>query len=277
MKNEDEEGLVLEYLKDLIFYDEGFVYGEDCDYSYEDIFSIKYSATAIKNSVASTTYETYLCLHMSDGFQIKIDQERSFFWMNEKKKAEAVMRASAIFHEVTFTNRMERYEKQLKTKSFVSWGQYQFAVKGEFFKNYELLFNLRDKDVKKSLDVFSFQVSKKSKSLKESFFNFWKGHEAIDISIDRDCFLYFMKNYLGLTWKDEVVKEKKKPRRSEFFQAVIILGAKVCKADGRVDVVEIKTFKTYFGIDEKSFPGSEDIFRRAATSVEGIQEPAQKI
>ena len=36
MKNEDEEGLVLEYLKDLIFYDEGFVYGEDCDYSYED-------------------------------------------------------------------------------------------------------------------------------------------------------------------------------------------------------------------------------------------------
>ena len=280
MVNQSDEGLELEYLDGLTFYDERFVY-KDCDYPYEDILSIKYTATAIKKSVnfvpTGTTYETYLCLHLADGFKLTLDKESSFLGIKGKEKAEAIMRASGIFHEITFTHRMERYEKQLEEKGFIAWGDYQFGKNGDLFKRNELLFNLKDDDVSKALDVFAFETGKKPDNFKESFVKFWKGNEIIDISTDKDCFLYFMKNYLGYTWSSETVKEKKKPRKDEFYESVLILGAKVCKADGRVDTEEIRTFKTYFGIDEKSFPGSTEIFARAATTAAGVKEPAQKI
>lgn len=281
MAHENEEGLVLEYLEDLTFYDEGFVYGKDCDYPYKDILSIKYTATAIKRSVnfvpTGTTYETYLCLHLADGIKLRIDQEKSFLGIKEKEKAEAVMRASAIFHEISFTHRMERYEKQLNEKGFISWGEHQFGKNGDLFKSNELLFNLKDDNVSKTLNVFTFEAGKKSSNFKESLVKFWKGNESIDISTDKDCFLYFMKNYLGYTWKHEAVKEKKKPRQHEFYEAVLTLGAKLCKADGQVDAKEIQTFRRYFGIDEKSFPGSSQIFTKAVNSPYGTNESAQKI
>ncbi|MCB9981167.1 MAG: TerB family tellurite resistance protein [Rhodospirillales bacterium] len=280
MAHKDEEGLALEYLEDLTFYDENFVY-KDCDYPYEDILSIKYTATAIKKSVnfvpTGTSYETYLCLHLADGFKLTIDQESSFLGIKEKEKAEAIMRASGIFHEITFTNRMERYEKQLNEKGYISWGNYQFGKNGDFFKKNELLFNLKDDGVIKALDVFTFETGKKPQNFKQSFAKFWKGNEVIDISTDKDCFLYFMKNYLGFTWKNEPVKDKKKPRQHEFFEAMLVLGAKVCNADGRVDTEEIQTFKTYFGIDESSFPGSAEIFAKATASAGGVEASAQKV
>lgn len=280
MGDQKDEGLVLEYLDGLTFYDENFVY-KDCDYPYEDILSIKYTATAIKKSVnlvpTGTSYETYLCLHLADGFKLTIDQEGSFFGIKEKDKAEAIMRASAIFHEITFTHRMERYEKQLAEKGFVTWGKYQFGKNGDLFKNNELLFNLKDDDVRKALDVFAFETGKKPANFKQSFVKFWKGNEIVDISTDKDCFLYFMKNNLGFTWKNEPVKDKQKPRQHEFFEAMLVLGAKVCNADGRVDPEEIQTFKTYFGIDENTFPGSAELFAKAAASAGGVDAPAQKV
>lgn len=280
MNNQEDEGLQLEYLDDLTFYDENFVY-KDCDYPYEDVLSIRYTATAIKKSVnfvpTGTSYETYLCIHLADGLKLTIDQEGSFLGIKEKEKAEAIMRASGIFHEITFTHRMERYEKQLNEKEFVSWGDYQFRKNGDLFKKNEMLFNLKDDDVRKALDVFAFETEKKPANFKQSFVKFWKGNEIIDISTDKDCFLYFMKNYLGFTWKNEPVKDKTKPKQHEFFEAMLVLGAKVCNADGQVDTEEIQTFKTYFGIDESSFPGSAEIFAKAAAAAGGVEASAQKV
>jgi len=280
MTNKKEDGLVLEYLSDLTFYDEHFIY-KDCDYPYEDILHIEYTATAIKKSInlvpTGTSYDTHLKLKMSDGVSFTVDQENSIFGMKEKEKAEAIMRASGIFHELTFTSRMERYEKQLSNKGFVAWGNYQFRKNGDLFKNNELLFNLKDKDVHKGLDVFSFKTGKKPANFKQSFLKFWKGYETVNISQDKDCFLYFMKHYLGFQWNKETVKEKRKAGQNAFFEAMLILGAKVCNADGSVDPEEIHTFKTYFGIDEKSYPGSAETFAKAAASKGGVDAPAKKV
>lgn len=280
MVNQNDKGLELGYLDGLTFHDEHFVY-KDCDYPYEDILSIKYTATAIKKSVnfvpTGTIYETYLCLHLADSLRLTIDQESSFLSIKQKDKAEAIMRASSIFHEITFTHRIQRYEKQLDEKGFVSWGNYQFGKNGDLFKKNELLFNLKSDDVRKTLDIFSFETGKNPANFKESIVKAWKGNEVIDISTDKDCFLYFMKNYFGYTWKNETVKEKKNPRQHELYEAILILGAKVCKADGRVDTKEIQTFKTYFGIDENSFPRSAKIFTNATASAKGIKESAQKV
>ena len=280
MVDNGEEGLALEYLKDLIFYDNYFVY-KDYEYPYKDILNIEYTATVIKRSVnfvpTGTSHETYLCLHLADGHKLVIDQESSFLGIKEKEKAEAIMRASGIFHEITFTNRMERYEKKINEKGYISWGNYQFGKNGDFFKKNELLFNLKDNNVLKTLSVFTFEAGKKPHNFQQAFAKFWKGNEAVSISTDKDCFLYFMKNYLGFTWKDEPVKVKKKPKQHEFFEAMLVLGAKVCNADGRVGAEEIQTFKTYFGIDESSFPGSAEIFARATASTGGVDASAQRV
>jgi DnaJ like chaperone protein len=281
MTPKSDEGLVLEYLEDLTFYDENFVYGKRVDRKYQDIAHIKYTATAIKRSInfvpTGTSYETFLCLYFTDGTNITIEQERSFFGFKEKERAESVMKAAAIFGEITFTHRMEGYEKQLNEKGFITWSDYQFRKNGDLFKKHEFLFNLKEANVSKVLNIFTFEADKKPTNFKESFVKFWKGSERVEISTDRDCFLYFMKNYLGYTWSNEKVKEKKRPRQYEFFEAILTLGAKLCKADGRIDVEEIQTFKRYFGIDEKSFPESSEIFTKAAKSSSGINEPAQKI
>ncbi|GEM_PF-1757849 len=276
----EKEGFSLEYLNDLTFKDDDFWYRGQ-GYRYGEIEHIKYTATATKHSVnyipTGTTYETYLSLILANGSHIQIQQENSFLRGKQQERAEAVMKASSIFHEMTFTLRIENYEKQLGEKGYISWSDYQISKNGDLFKKHEFLFNLKDEKVQKSLHVFAFETGKKSEGFKEKIIKIWKSNEVIDISTDRDCFLYFMKHYLGYSWQNETVKNKRKPNKQEFYEAVLFLGAKICKADGRVSSEEIKTFKTYFGIDENSHPGSAKIFSDAVSSTQGIKESAQKV
>lgn len=265
-----ETGFELEYLEKLVFHDESFFY-KGKEYAYEKIQHIVYSATATKHSVnglpTGTSYETTLQLELSDNHFLSIEQEFSFLRGSAQKgRSEAVMRAASILHEVTFAQRIEHYEKQLEEKGFVSWNGFQFHKNGDLFKKNLFLFNLKDKDVERSLLPFNFEVGKKPVSLKEKIIKAWSGNHNINIMRDKDCFLYFMKHYLGFSWEDTPVKTKRRTTRKEFDEALLVLGAKLCKADGCVTKDEIQVFKTYFDIDEKSHPGSSKIFKDAVSS-----------
>ncbi len=276
-----EESFGLEYLDSLSFFDNHFVY-EDEEIDYDYIRSINYTSIATKHSVnfvpTGTTYETNLYLIFQDGDKLKIQQESSFLRLKQKDKSQAIMRASAIFHEITFTKRMEAYENQLNKVGYVTWGNYQFKKIGDLFHKHEFLFNLKDEKVDFVVNnVFSIHARKKPSGFKDRMANIFKGDHIIGIATDRDCFFYFMKHYVGLSWRGEQVREKRKAGKQEFNEALLILGAKICKADGRVSPEEIVTFKTYFGIDEKSFPNSAKIFADAVNSTQKVEEPARKI
>lgn len=66
-------------------------------------------------------------------------------------------------------------------------------------------------------------------------------------------------------------------RHIAFATALIVLGAKLCKADGRVTRDEIRTFKRVFPIDDDEVGDVARIFNQAKASGHGFEPHARKI
>jgi hypothetical protein len=277
----ETEGLGLEYLGKLTFFDDSFEYDQK-SYEYKEIAHIEYTAVQTRHSVnfvpTGTSYSATLFLHLNDGRRLQIKQERVLFGRKEKERSEAVMRAAAMLMSVTFNQRIEVYEAQLARKGFVSWGNYQINKEGDLFFKNELRFNIRRDDISCRLGPFHLECSKRKPRTIERLKALWSGSaEVIDITVDKDCFVYIMSRYLGLTWQGQAVPEKRKTGRQLFHEALLTLGGKLCKADGQVSPEEIGVFKEYFGIDESTFPGAGKIFMEATKTAEDARPAANRI
>jgi DnaJ like chaperone protein len=66
-------------------------------------------------------------------------------------------------------------------------------------------------------------------------------------------------------------------RRIAFATALIVLGAKLCKADGRVTHDEIRAFKRVFPIDDDEVGDVARIFNQAKVSARGFEPYARQI
>lgn len=66
-------------------------------------------------------------------------------------------------------------------------------------------------------------------------------------------------------------------RRIAFATAIIILGAKLAKADGRVSRDEVAAFKSRFKISEDEVGGVAQIYNQAKQSAEGFEPYARQI
>jgi DnaJ like chaperone protein len=62
-----------------------------------------------------------------------------------------------------------------------------------------------------------------------------------------------------------------------FFSAVLRLGAKLCKADGRISRDEVQVFKRTFKIDPQTVENAARIFEEAAVSSQGVEEIAGEV
>lgn len=101
--------------------------------------------------------------------------------------------------------------------------------------------------------------------------------QIVDISTDRDCFLYFMKHVVGLSWPNERIRSKRRKSKDVYYAAILKLGAKLCKADGAVGASELVAFKTHFGIDEDTYPAAGKVFRKAVASSQDVTSLAREI
>jgi DnaJ like chaperone protein len=86
-----------------------------------------------------------------------------------------------------------------------------------------------------------------------------------------------MKRYLGLSWRNQPIPEKRRSGKEIFKEALLVLGGKLCKADGHVSSEEIVIFKQYFGIDDSTHPGASTIFMEAAATTGDTKETARRI
>jgi len=66
-------------------------------------------------------------------------------------------------------------------------------------------------------------------------------------------------------------------RRIAFATAIIVLGAKLAKADGQVSRDEVEAFKSRFKISEQEVGGVARIYDQAKTSAEGFEPYARQI
>ena len=276
-----QDSLKLDSLDKLIFFDNQLEYNNKI-YDYKDIKHIEFSATVIKHRVnfvpSGTSYDAKLFLHLEGGDRLHVKQERGFLERKNKEHFEAIMRVAGILMDITFEQRVTFYERLMEDKGFVAWGKYQIARDGDLFKMNELCFNILRDDISCRLSPFSVECRRRNSRLGEKLKAFLLGSaETIDLSIDKDCFLYVMKRYLNLSWESQPVPEKRKKAKDIFNEALLILGARLCKVDGRVSAEEIVRFKEYFGIDESTHPGAGKIFREAINSSEDIRETARKV
>jgi len=166
----------------------------------------------------------------------------------------------------------------LAQRNFLTWDGRQFAPNGDVFQSHEFKFNLRDKNVDARLGVFHLQCHHKKPgfggALRSFFFD---DDQIVDISTDRDCFLYFMKHVVGLSWPNERIRSKRRKSREIYFDALLKLGAKICKVDGAVSAPELLAFKTHFGIDENAYPNASKVFRQAVASHQDAKSLAREI
>ena len=270
---------IIEHLENLKIYDDYLLYGE-IKIAFGEIRSVQHTATHTRHSINSvptgSTYEAHLSLILSNGKQVRIcPPSRPFRSSTSKKQMEAVMKASEIISAITFNQRVERYEQEFMKKKFLRIASYHITGDGNLFRNRERLFNLLDESNRFSFDVFSIKVLRK----RTGFSRIFLGEEEYTIPIqrDRDCILYILKHRLGFAFPGVPVREKKVDHRKIYFEAILRLGAKIAKADGQITKEEIAVFKSIFKIDEESFPGAGDIFKKAAHSSESIEDIAAEI
>ena len=86
-----------------------------------------------------------------------------------------------------------------------------------------------------------------------------------------------MKHFLGISFQGAPVREKEVDRRQVFFSAILRLGAKLCKADGRVSRDEIQAFKRAFKIDEENLQNAARIFEEAVGSAQSVEDIASEV
>jgi DnaJ like chaperone protein len=75
----------------------------------------------------------------------------------------------------------------------------------------------------------------------------------------------------------EVFSDPAETRRIAFATAVIVLGAKLAKVDGRVTRDEVRAFKRIFRIDDAEIGDVARIFNEARTSAPGFEAYARQI
>lgn len=277
----EQDGVGLEYLANLTFYDDVFEY-RGKSHEYKNIEHIEFPAVVTKHRVkfipTGKSYHANLFLHFGAGRRLHIKQESSFLRGKQEQRSEAVMRAASIFMNMTFNQRVEAYEQQMHNKGFVRWDIYKISRNGNLFRNNELRFNLLDDNIGCALGPFQLECRKQNLGMGDRLKGLLTGtSEVIGISLDRDCFIYIMKHYLDLSWRDQPVPEKSCGGKEIFNEALLILGAKLCKVDGRVSTEEIARFKQYFGIDENTHPGAGKILMEATRTNADARESARRI
>ncbi len=281
MGSSEGSGLEISYLEDLVFHDDYFFYRGD-KYPYKDVEHVQFTATVTKHSVnfvpTGSSYDVQLFIHLRGRSRLHIEHRKGLFRLKQKEKFDAMMRAAGIFSGITFAQRVQAYEDQMKSRGFATWGKHQIGKNGDLFRNNELKFNIKGGDVEFRLGPFHVECTKKKPSIGDRLKALWSGPpEVVDISVDRDCFIYIMKHYLGLSWANETIPEKRLFGKDAFNRAMLILGAQLCKADGHVSPEEVAVFKRHFGIDDDSFPGAGKIFMDAVNSRQNIPDLARQI
>lgn len=262
----------------LVFEEADFLY-DGRAYSYEAVSSIEFSATITKHSVnfipTGESYEAEFVVGLEPEKRLAIKADTRLFGGMKRSGMEGLWRAKEMLSEITFLNRVQRFEDQFRSKGFFAYRNFQFHRDGDVFENGRRLFSIRSAEVETRLGRFQLEFTQKDESRFLSRFR--RRRYIIDISTDRDCILYMLRAAYGFTFRDEPIREKKIATQRAFMEAVLSLGAKMVTADGSVDQRELSALKSHFRIGTETFPNAAKIFNDAIRRNEPARAIAERI
>lgn len=232
-------------------------------YRYREIDSVSWYAVITQNSIngipTGKDYDARLSFLTSAGKSITVNPDRG--WSGAIKKAgfEGLSRAAEVLSEMTFTNRVFRYEEQLQTRNFFNYGGHQFHESGDVFKGGEYAFNITQTGTQSVLSIFELKVTPE-RTDKSLFGRFKNRTVLIDLRLDKDCFLYLLKATYGLYFQNETLRKKRRSTRDTFYEAAIRFGALMASSDGNAEARELRTLKEFFSISSEEFPDAAKLY-----------------
>jgi len=265
----------IEGISGLQFFDTDFKY-DNKRFLYSKTNHVDFSATVTKNSIngipTGSTYDVNFGVSHEDQY-INFNLQKNWMGNINKKGMQAAQQASSIIEEITFTKRVATYENSISERGFFNYNDVQFHRNGDIFKSGRFLYNIRSQDISISLQVFYLHITKNDKNLKEKFKSIISSDDLqINISRDRDCFLYMFNILYGLSWKNFPIRTKKVDRHELFYTTVLRFGAMLSKADGHADPGELTQLKSFFQIEKNQIPNAGRIFNEELNNNSNISD-----
>jgi DnaJ like chaperone protein len=244
--------------------------------TYRNIASIRFVGAITRHTAncipSAATYTADLDLILADGRKLDILPDTRFLRGLGKEGVDGIQEANEILSAMSFTTRIERFEEQMETRDFFSYGEYQFHRSGELFRAGRRLFGIWDGSITSRLRPFEITFET-AKSFGERLAAAFGSRDlTLDISTDRDCLLYMLKTYLRLSWKGERIREKRVNRRALYYETVLRFGAVIAMADGSADANELMQLKRFFKITQEDFPHAPRIFNEQLARRESVSD-----
>lgn len=196
----------------LQFEGDGFVYAGQ-KYLYTSVKSVEFKRQTFiltRQHSQQRVFDSKLrvTFHTGKRLNIYVNRKLGKYQRSPDRGVRDSMAAAAEWLQAyTFNGRMDRYEAEFAAKKFTTWGKYQIAANGDLFRRYAFCFNLRDEQVRCLLYDFHLTCLRRPKAWwKRILLGFMKNGETLDLSVDRDCFLYFMRKHLKMFWTDEPLR-----------------------------------------------------------------------
>lgn len=280
-----EQGYRPRYLKTLFFRETSFEYKRRT-YLYANIkhLSIHYKKEEAATKQLFTTSPKKdsvekIDLTFRDDTRLSIRPSRGLFAFPLAHQQQGLKDAAELLEDITFTQRLNYYEKDFGLNGKLVWGRYVLHKNGDVFKGEQLVCNIATPAVRCYLHPQYVECLISHERILDNIKAFLTNKRSFKLSLeqDRDCLLYLLKDAFGLSWPQEKLREKSLKTDRDFYEALLTLGGFLCKADGQVTSQEIAAFKTCFTIDENIVPDAARLFKAGAQTSQNLKELAENI
>ncbi len=155
-------------------------------------------------------FSSLLRVGMADGSWVGIRLIRLMAAQQKTLRSEwhqAMVQAAETLSARTFNARMDALMGDVKRLKYFRQGQHQITTQGDLFRSHAYCFNVCRDEVNNILFTDHMVCSRKPKRWwKRLLWSFVHDGERIDLTRDRDCFLYFLRFYTGLYWPQEPMR-----------------------------------------------------------------------
>jgi DnaJ-domain-containing protein 1 len=211
-----------------------------------------------------------LGLVLTGGRQVVIDSDLGVTAAIRNLRGEGLHQAWDILSRLTFRRRMDETERALRSPGGLELGAYTLHATGDVREDGAPRFSLADTSISVEMDGIFLHC----RGTRKGFFK--RGDDSIPVLRDRDCVLAVLERYFGLAMEHEDYDPSALPT-GFYYEAILRLGAKLCKADGRVSPDEAVSIKEHFGISDEEFPNARRIFNTAAAGPASAPDEASDI
>lgn len=201
------------YASRLVFEGDAFVYGGR-RYLYKDVRHIEFEQDTKRLNLNEPTvqweFSSTLRVGMDTGKWVSIrliTTIRAVQKTATKSWHASMVQAAERLSALTFNPRMDALMQEVGARKYMRQGVYQVTTNGDLFKRYAFCLNIRSELVNNMLFTNRLvSVRKPKRWWRRVLWSFAHTGERIDLTRDRDCFLYFLRFYTGLYWPNETVR-----------------------------------------------------------------------